>query len=100
MPFVSRRSLTPKGMPWRGPRYLPAAISASARFACSNARSRVSVMVERGFVWGGAGEGEYREDLVVEAVAAIEVDLRQPLRRQRARLDPARLDGDRREGDV
>src|SRR5262249_32866888 len=33
MSFVSRRSFTPYGMPCRGPRYLPDAISESANFA-------------------------------------------------------------------
>ena len=49
MPFVSSRSFTPKGMPWSGPRYLPAAISASACFACASAVSVVSVMMQRSF---------------------------------------------------
>ena len=49
MPFVSRRSLTPHGMPCSGPRYFPAAISASARRACSSASSGVSVMTHLSF---------------------------------------------------
>src|SRR5882724_3600694 len=48
MPAVSSRSLAPQGMPCSGPRYFPAAISASGRFACSSARSRVGVDTARG----------------------------------------------------
>src|SRR5580693_1065734 len=44
MPFVSKRSLTPKGMPCSGPLYLPWRISLSASAARSSARSSVSVM--------------------------------------------------------
>ncbi len=49
MPFVSRRSLTPNGIPWSGPRYFPAAISASARFARSRASAGVGVMTHFNF---------------------------------------------------
>ena len=49
IPFVSRRSFVPHGIPWSGPRYFPAAISASARRACSSARSRVSVITHFNF---------------------------------------------------
>src|ERR1043165_3818653 len=44
MSAVSRRSLAPQGMPCSGPRYLPAAISASAASACLWARSSVMGM--------------------------------------------------------
>src|SRR6266581_6680420 len=43
MPFVASKSLAPQGKPWSGPRYFPAAISASACLACASARSSVSV---------------------------------------------------------
>src|SRR5229473_8016787 len=43
MPFVASKSLAPHGKPWSGPRYFPAAISASACLACASARSSVSV---------------------------------------------------------
>src|SRR5687768_658874 len=43
-PFTASRSLAPHGIPCRGPRYLPRAISASAAFACARARSSVSVI--------------------------------------------------------
>src|SRR5258708_33946627 len=46
MPLVARRSFTPQGMPWRGPRYLPDAISLSARAACSSARDSVRVTTQ------------------------------------------------------
>ena len=46
MPAVSNWSLTATGTPWRGPRRLPAAISASALRASSRARSGVTVMYE------------------------------------------------------
>ena len=46
MPAVSSRSFTPNGMPCSGPRYLPAAISRSACFACASACSSVSVMMQ------------------------------------------------------
>src|SRR6266853_6907506 len=39
MPAVSSKSFTPNGMPCSGPRYLPAAMSASAFFACLSATS-------------------------------------------------------------
>ena len=86
MPAVSSRSLTPHGMPCSGPRYLPAAISASACFACASAESRVSVMIAA--------------QLRIEALDAIEIDLRQPLGGELCALDPARELRDRREGDV
>ena len=70
MPFVSSRSFTPYGMPCSGPRYLPAAISASAAFARASAWSRVSVMTERIF-------GSSRS-------MRAQIDLRQPLGRQLA----------------
>ena len=41
MPAVSSRSFTPNGMPCSGPRYFPAAISASALRACASASSFV-----------------------------------------------------------
>src|SRR4051812_36990258 len=44
MPAVSSRSLPPHGIPCNGPRYLPAAISASACLACASACSRVRVI--------------------------------------------------------
>ena len=86
MPFVSRRSLTPHGMPCSGPRYFPAAISASARLR----------LLEREL-------GRERDDaleLRVEAPQPVEVDPRQPLGGERLRLDPAREGRDGREGDV
>jgi hypothetical protein len=43
-PAVSTRSFAPQGMPWSGPRYFPAAISASLSFASARAASRTSVM--------------------------------------------------------
>ena len=43
MPLVAKRSLTPKGIPWSGPRYRPAARSLSAFAACASASSSVSV---------------------------------------------------------
>src|SRR5260370_4062894 len=42
-PFTASKSFAPQGNPWRGPRYLPAAISASACLACARARASVSV---------------------------------------------------------
>ncbi len=42
-PFTARRSFAPHGKPCSGPRYFPAAISASAFLACARARSSVSV---------------------------------------------------------
>src|SRR6202162_554880 len=46
IPAGSSRSLQPHGMPCSGPRYFPAAISASARFAWLSARSDVSVITQ------------------------------------------------------
>ena len=76
MPAVSSRSLAPQGMPCSGPRYLPAAISASARRACGEREV--------------AGERDDAPELRVEALEPLEVDAREPLGRQLARLDPAR----------
>src|SRR6266851_400528 len=42
-PLTASRSFAPQGKPCSGPRYFPAAISASAFLACANARSSVSV---------------------------------------------------------
>ena len=49
MPAVSTRSLAPHGTPCSGPRYLPRAISASARRAAASACSRTMVMLHRSF---------------------------------------------------
>ena len=76
MPAVSSRSFTPYGMPCSGPRYFPAAIS---RSACLRLRER-----------DVARERDDRTQLGVVALDAVEVDLRQALRRELARLDPAR----------
>src|SRR5215471_747689 len=43
-PFTASRSFAPHGSPCSGPRYFPAAISASASLALALARSSVSVM--------------------------------------------------------
>src|SRR5581483_493424 len=45
-PLVARRSLAPHGSPCNGPRYLPAAMSRSASFACASARSSVRLMTQ------------------------------------------------------
>src|SRR5437899_4880933 len=42
-PLVASKSFAPHGIPCSGPRYFPAAISASAFFACAIARSSVNV---------------------------------------------------------
>ena len=47
-----------------------------------------------------ARQGDDALQLRVEAFDPLEVDPREPLRSQRARLDPTREDRDRREGDV
>src|SRR3984957_11382803 len=49
IPAVSNKSFAPQGIPCKGPRYLPAAISASALVACANASSRVNVITHRNF---------------------------------------------------
>jgi hypothetical protein len=46
-PAVSTRSFAPHGMPCSGPRYFPAAISASASFAIARPWSRNSVITLR-----------------------------------------------------
>ena len=74
-------SLSPKGIPCNGPRELPAAISASARRACSRARSNVR-----------RDEGLR---LAVVLLDALDQRLDQLHRRQLARRDQARQLGDR-----
>ncbi len=69
MPAVSSRSFTPYGMPCSGPRYLPAAISASACFAPARARR--------------PGERDDGAQLRIEPLDPLEIDVRQPLGRQR-----------------
>ena len=76
--------MTPKGMPWSGPRYLPAAISVAFR------------LVERQV----PGQGDHAPEPRIEAVHAREVDARQALGGERAGLDPVRQRGDGRESDV
>ena len=86
MPAVSSRSFTPYGMPCSGPRYFPAAISASACFACASAASFVSVMTQRSF---GSN-----------CSIRCEIDVRQALGGERLLLDPARQLRHRRKRDV
>src|SRR5579883_1748298 len=45
-PFTASRSFAPHGSPCSGPRYLPAAMSASASRACAKARSSVMVITK------------------------------------------------------
>ena len=73
-------------MPCSGPRYLPAAISASAFFACASATSFVSVMTQRSF---GSN-----------CSIRSQIDVRQALGGERLLLDPARQLRDGRKRDV
>ena len=86
MPAVSSRSFTPNGMPCSGPRYLPAAISASAFLACASASSFVSVMMQRSF---GSN-----------CSIRLQIDVRQALGGELLLLDPARQLRHRRKRDV
>ena len=86
MPAVSSRSFTPYGMPCSGPRYFPAAISASA---CLRLRER-DVPRER----------DDAAQLRIELLDPVQVDVRQALGGERLPLDPARQPRHRREGDV
>ncbi len=73
-------------MPCSGPRYFPAAISASACFACASASSFV--------------QRDDAAQLRIELLDAPQIDVGQPLRGERLLLDPARQLGHRRERDV
>ena len=76
IPAVSSRSLPPHGMPCSGPPYLPAVISSSACFACSQGQV--------------ASECDHAMQLGIELLQSLQVDVRQALGCEFARLDPAR----------
>ncbi len=70
---VSSRSFTPYGMPCSGPRYLPAAISASACLACCSARS--------------VREGDDATQLGIVLAQPLQIDVGEPLGGQLALLE-------------